>query len=183
MVMLGMMGVPYLQYFPRFWKFSGIMVKIRDEISGEIYHGTSFSKPVTDADKKKLAKGVDIIRRVFMKAGADSDSVIVLKPSGAHPSASCRIGEVVGQNLQTEIDNLFCCDASVFPEALGLPVIWTLTSLGKRLSSHLDLQLKQADPACIRQRTFISTQLPDLISVFLVLMKVSRISVLLKITR
>jgi choline dehydrogenase-like flavoprotein len=141
LVILGMMGPRYLPKFPDFWRYSGIMVKIRDEISGQIYKGTSFSKPVTETDKKRLDKGVGIIKDIFRKAGADDDSIIALKPSGAHPSASCRIGEVVDSNLETEIKNLYCCDASVFPEALGLPVVWTVASLGKRLAKHLDQQL------------------------------------------
>lgn len=141
LVILAMMGPRYLPKFPDFWRYSGIMVKIRDEISGKIDKGTSFSKPVTEMDKKRLDKGVGIIKNVFRKAGASDDSIIALKPSGAHPSASCRIGEVVDSNLETEIKNLYCCDASVFPAALGLPVVWTVASLGKRLAGHLDRRL------------------------------------------
>jgi choline dehydrogenase-like flavoprotein len=48
---------------------------------------------------------------------------------------------VVDRNLETEIKNLYCCDASVMPSALGLPVIWTVVALGKRLGKHLDAQL------------------------------------------
>lgn len=138
LVILGMMGPKHLMNFPDFWKYSGIMVKIRDDISGEIYSGSSFSKPVTEGDKKKLNKGVEIIKKIFKKAGAEENSILALKPSGAHPSASCRIGEVVDANLQTEIQHLYCCDASVFPTALGLPVMWTIASLGKRLAAHLN---------------------------------------------
>jgi len=44
----------------------------------------------------------------------------------------------VDSNLETEIENLYCCDSSVFPDALGLPVVWTTVALGKRLSKHLN---------------------------------------------
>lgn len=97
----------------------------------------SFSKPVTEEDTKKLKKGVSIIKKILKNAGAKEDSIIELTPSGAHPSATCRIGEVVDQNLQTRIQHLYCCDASVFPSSLGLPVVWTAVSLGKRLAKHL----------------------------------------------
>ena len=50
---------------------------------------------------------------------------------------------LVDSNLETEIKNLYCCDASVFPSALGLPVIWTAVALGKRLGKHLDTQLSR----------------------------------------
>jgi choline dehydrogenase-like flavoprotein len=141
-ILLYYMGLRNLRFFPRFWKYSGIMVKIRDDRSGEIFRGTSFSKPVTGRDRKKLDKGVAIIRKVFKKAGAREDSVIALQPFGAHPSASCRIGEVVDRNLETRISGLYCCDASVFPSSLGLPVVWTAVSLGKRLAKHLDRRLE-----------------------------------------
>ena len=136
-VILYFMGLKFLPKFPDYWKYSGIMVKVRDETRGELYRGTSFSKPVTDTDRGKLDKGVGIIRRILKKAGARDESIIALRPSGAHPSATCRIGDVVDANLETRIPGLYCCDASVFPSSLGLPVVWTAVSLGKRLAGHL----------------------------------------------
>jgi len=131
------MGMGHMAKFPNYWKYSGVMVKVRDETRGEIFKGLKFSKPVTDADQKKLDKGVDIITKILKQAGAPESSILPLKPMGAHPSATCRIGEVVDTNLKTEIDNLYCCDASVMPASLGTPVIWTVVSLGKRLAKHL----------------------------------------------
>jgi len=138
------------QHVPRLkdaFRFSGIMVKIRDELKGEIYPHNPvfpFSKEPTEQDRKRLNKGVDIIRKVLKKAGAPESSILVFNPSGAHPSASCRIGEVVDRNLQTRVKNLYCCDASVLPASLGLPVVWTAVSLGKRLSKHLEEGLQTA---------------------------------------
>ncbi len=144
MVMLGMMGPSHLLKFADFWKYTGIMVKIRDETAGEIHAGLSFTKPITATDRKKLDKGVGIIRHILREAGAREDSILALKPSGAHPSATCRIGEVVDANLETRIRNLHCCDASVLPSALGAPLMWTLAALGKRLSKHLNRRLDSA---------------------------------------
>lgn len=141
LVMLYFLGATSLPKFTGFRQYSGIMVKIRDTISGEIFDGASFSKPVTEADQKKLNKGVGIIKEVLKKAGAKDDSIIALPPSGAHPSASCRIGEVVDANLETRFPNLYCCDASVLPVAMGLPVVWTLAALGKRLANHLNKRI------------------------------------------
>lgn len=137
-VLLGLMGVKNLSKFPNFWKYTGLMVKIRDESAGEIYTDTAFSKPITPTDRKKLDKGVGMIKKILKKAGAADESFMTLKPSGAHPSATCRIGEIVDNNLETRISNLYCCDSSVFPTSLGLPVVWTAVSLGKRLAKHLN---------------------------------------------
>ncbi len=141
-VVLGYMGARYIPRVFNHSQYTGIMVKVRDETSGEILKGTSFSKPVTKTDQQKLDKGIDIIKKILKSAGAKEDSIIPLKPSGAHPSATCRIGEVVDNNLETSIENLYCCDASVFPSSLGLPVVWTVASLGKRLANHLSERLE-----------------------------------------
>lgn len=138
---LAISGVRQLPKFTNYRRYTGIMVKIRDEIAGEIFPDGTFFKPVTERDRKRLDKGVDIIKRVLKKVGCEKDSIYVSEPMGAHPSASCRIGEVVDTNLETEVKNLFCCDSSVFPEALGLPVVWTAVSLGKRLAKYLNTRM------------------------------------------
>lgn len=136
-IMLGFMGPKAMLRFPKFWQYSGCMVKIRDQRDGRIYHGTKFSKPITKSDRSKLDKGIDIIKKVFKRAGARMDTVFALAPTGAHPSVSCPIGTVVDSNLETAIKNLYCCDASVFPTSLGNPTVWTSVSLGKRLAKHI----------------------------------------------
>jgi len=138
LLFLAFMGPLNLPNFAKFRRYSGIMVKIRDEISGQVCQGNTFSKPITATDRKRLDKGVGIIKKVLKKAGAKSSDIIALDPLGAHPSASCRIGEVVDSNLATRIPGLYCCDASVFPQALGLPTVWTIVALGKRLAGYLN---------------------------------------------
>lgn len=46
----------------------------------------------------------------------------------------------VDKNLQTRLEQLSCCGTSAVPESLGLPVVRTAVSLGKRLSKYLDKQ-------------------------------------------
>jgi choline dehydrogenase-like flavoprotein len=40
-------------------------------------------------------------------------------------------------NLQTEVEGLYVCDASTFPEALDRPTVLTIIGLGKKLAQHL----------------------------------------------
>ena len=138
LLLMGPKNLPSLINLPR---YTGIMVKIRDEVKGEIYADSDFSKPITEQDRKRLKKGTGIIKRVLKKLGASDSTIVELDPIGAHPSSTCRIGVVVDKNLQTKIKNLYVCDSSVFPQSLGLPVVWTAVSLGKRLSKHLNHQL------------------------------------------
>ncbi len=140
-VMLGFMGWKALGNLAHFRRYTGLMVKIRDDREGAIHSAASFSKPLTSGDVKKLDKGTAIIRKILKKAGADMERILVLKPTGAHPSVTCGIGRVVDTDLQTAVENLYCCDSSVFPAALGTPTVWTLVALGKRLGKHLSRKM------------------------------------------
>jgi len=97
------LGPSYLSKIPGFKKYTGIMVKIRDELNGNMISDSKFSKPITERDRQRLGKGIDIIKKILLKAGADESSLITLSPTGAHPCASFRIGEVVDSSLETSI--------------------------------------------------------------------------------
>jgi choline dehydrogenase-like flavoprotein len=111
-----------------------LMVKIKDEISGRI--GPRWvNKSLQPSDRKKLAQGIALACDVLTAAGARH--VFKSWHFAAHPGGSVRIGAGVDSNLQTPTDRLFVCDASVIPEAWGLPPTLTLLCLGKRLGMHL----------------------------------------------
>ncbi|TEU00203.1 MAG: hypothetical protein E3J29_02075, partial [Dehalococcoidia bacterium] len=82
-------------------------------------------------------------------AGGDPDSIFISRLRGTHPSATVRLSEMVDGDLQTTVRNLYVCDASVFPEALGQPTVLTIISFAKRLSDHLlrGILHQQAAPA------------------------------------
>lgn len=140
-VLLASKGLQHFSKLRQFRNYTGVMVKVQDETEGEIYPGGSFSKPITMQDRKRLDKGVVLIRKILKKVGAREDSILALNPIGTHPSAACRIGEVVDSDLETRILHLYCCDAGVLPRSLGVPLIWTLAALGKRLGTHLGRRL------------------------------------------
>jgi len=115
----------------------GIMTKITDEPVGQVYGNGKVSKPVTKRDRTRLQEGIAISKEILVKAGADSKSFVVTKVGGAHPGGTAAIGKVVDKYLQTKIDKLFVCDASVFPAAPGLPPILTIVAMAKRLAKTL----------------------------------------------
>lgn len=115
----------------------GMMVKATDEPVGCVYPDGAVSKPVTEKDWSRLRAGAAIAREILIKAGADSQSIVVSEPAGAHPGGTAGIGKVVDANLQTRIDNLFVCDASVLPTASGMPPILTIVALAKRMARIL----------------------------------------------
>ncbi len=115
----------------------GIMTKITDEASGRVTPDGTVFKAVTERDAVKIRKGVTIAREILAKAGVDPTSILETKPAGAHPGGTAAIGRVVGADLQTEVDRLFVCDASVLPVAPGAPPIMTIAALAKRLAKML----------------------------------------------
>ncbi len=111
-----------------------IMVKIRDELGGNI--GPNWlNKKLTKADKQKLEKGCLLAEEILNKAGATS--IFRSHHFAAHPGGSAKIGETVDKNLQTHINGLYVCDASVIPEAWGLAPSYTLICLAMRLAKHI----------------------------------------------
>ena len=107
------------------------------KVAGGITVEGKISKPTTARDRYRLNHASIVSREILIKAGCDPDSVFVSPLRGTHPSATVRIGEMVDTNLQTEIKNLYVCDASTFPEALDRPPVLTIIGLGKRLSDRL----------------------------------------------
>jgi choline dehydrogenase-like flavoprotein len=115
----------------------GIMTKIRDDEIGKVYPDGSVSKAVTESDWKKLQEGISLSKQILNAVGVKEKGIFVSKVQGAHPGGTAAIGDIVDHNLQTEVKNLFVCDASVLPRSPGLPPILTLAALSKRLGKHL----------------------------------------------
>jgi choline dehydrogenase-like flavoprotein len=123
--------------WPRWGRSLGVMIKLRDEISGGIDARGRVSKGVTVGDAARLDRAEGYARRVLLAAGCPEASLIRTPLRGTHPSATARIGDVVNADLGTEVQGLHVCDASVFPEALGRPTVLTILALGRRLARRL----------------------------------------------
>jgi choline dehydrogenase-like flavoprotein len=127
---------PALRWF-QWHKMLGIMIKLKDDISGGIYPDGKIRKPLTAGDNERLAEAYQVCRRILVEAGAKKSSIFMRPLIGTHPSGTVRIGSMLDQNLKSEIDELYVCDASVFPEALDRPTVLTIIGLGKRLAKYL----------------------------------------------
>jgi len=134
-------GIKYALTWPRWNNTLGVMIKLKDEISGGVFLDGTISKPVTDNDRPRMRAAEEVCRRILLEAGAKPDSIFTTPLRGTHPSGTVRIGTMVDENLQTEVQGLYACDASVFPEALGRPTVLTIIGLGIRLSKRLNAKV------------------------------------------
>ena len=112
------------------------MIKVPDNLKGHVYLN-EVQKGIDFEDASLLARGAAIAGSILVKAGADIESISSTHVRGAHLIASARIGDIVDSNLETEIKNLYVADGSVLPKAPGLPPIYTILALSRRLGQYL----------------------------------------------
>ncbi len=129
-------GLKYALMWPRWGNILGVMIKLKDDLSGGVYPGR-ISKPLTEKDSARLARARGMCERILIEAGANPSSIFMRPLMGTHPSGTVRIGSMLDTNLKTEVDGLYVCDASTFPESLDRPTVLTIIGLGKRLAGHL----------------------------------------------
>jgi choline dehydrogenase-like flavoprotein len=129
-----------VRHLPRWLKYGatiGILAKIKDEPGGVIDADGSFSKPLTPKDREKLDWGREMATKILIAAGAAKKSILPTAIRGAHPGGTAAIGRVVDENLETSVENLYACDASVLPRSMASPQVLTIVSLARRLARRL----------------------------------------------
>jgi choline dehydrogenase-like flavoprotein len=115
----------------------GIMAKVKDDLSGRVHPDGTVSKELGENDRGRLEKGIAVASEILGALGCLQKKIAIGEVKGAHPSGTCRIGQVLSDELETEIANLYVCDASVFPEALDRPTVMTIVAFGKRLGRYI----------------------------------------------
>ena len=113
-----------------------IMIKIPDDSYGKIKDG-KIIKENSINDLRFITEGVATAGAILVGAGVDPNSIVSTNIRGAHPGGTAAIGEIVDNNLESEIHGLFVSDASVLPKSPGAPPILTILALSKRLSKHI----------------------------------------------
>lgn len=130
LMMGGPKAVANFRHFPH---TLGIMAKIRDDFAGAVNADGTVSKPLGEKEQALIARGAEISGRILRRAGCDPASIVSTPPRGAHPGGTARIGDVLDTDLQTRIPGLYVCDSSVIPEPCGMPPVFMILALAKRL--------------------------------------------------
>jgi choline dehydrogenase-like flavoprotein len=115
----------------------GLMIKIKDDSNGKVTADGKVSKPVTTSDREKIEAGTKLAKKILQEIGVKKRNISVTKIQGAHPIGTAALGDVVDENFETKIKNLYVCDASILPIAPGLPPQWTIMALAKKLAKQL----------------------------------------------
>ncbi|MCC6751513.1 MAG: GMC family oxidoreductase [Deltaproteobacteria bacterium] len=136
-IMAAMKGPRHLLRWPHWSRTLGVMIKLRDEVSGGVFPDGRIRKPLGARDQARLATAEEVARNILLRAGAEASSLFSTPLRGTHPSATVRLGQLVSRDLEGPARGLYVCDASVFPEALGRPTVLTIIALGKRLARRL----------------------------------------------
>lgn len=123
---------------PAYNRIMGMFTKIGDSPGGRIHPDGRIEKPYLPEDHERFKKGTEACRKILIGAGADPESITVAHDIGGHPGGTAAIGRVVDNGLRTyRAENLYVCDASVFPRSPGRPPTLTLISLGKWLAKRI----------------------------------------------
>jgi choline dehydrogenase-like flavoprotein len=136
-IIMAVKGPAYPLTWYRWGRTLGVMIKLKDEISGGIDEDGRISKGLTKNDRQRLEQAQATARQILLRAGCKADTIFTTPLRGTHPSGTVRLGEMLSNDLETEIKNLYVCDASVFPEALARPTVLTIIAFAKRLAHHL----------------------------------------------
>ncbi len=136
-IMAGLKSPRHALTWPRWGNVLGVMIKLKDEVSGGVFPDGKIRKPLTPGDRERLAHAEVVCRKILVRAGAEPSSMFSTPLRGTHPSGTVRIGTHVDRDLATPVKGLYVCDASVFPEALDRPTVLTILAFGKRLAKHL----------------------------------------------
>ncbi|HEX9915308.1 MAG TPA: FAD-dependent oxidoreductase [Candidatus Bathyarchaeia archaeon] len=124
---------------PNLKKVIGVMAKTRDSPNGKVNADGSILKPVPEVDQAKIDKGHEKSRLLLEAAGADPKTIFRTHVRAAHPGGTAAVGQVIDENLETEVSGLYVCDCSAFPDTPGKPPVLTIVALAKYLAKKMTL--------------------------------------------
>ena len=69
-IITGLKGWRYPLYWPRWNNILGVMIKLKDDVSGGVYPDGKISKPLTAHDRPRLQMAENLCREILCEAGA-----------------------------------------------------------------------------------------------------------------
>ncbi|MBQ9222724.1 MAG: GMC family oxidoreductase [Prevotella sp.] len=112
-----------------------MMIKLADIEQGDVVK-RKMRKTLTATDHEYLKKGVDDCREILLRMGAQEKEIFLGTLNAGHPGGMLPLTAQEADTLHSPLlpDNVYVADATILPQALGLPPILTIMALAKRIA-------------------------------------------------
>ena len=112
-----------------------LMIKMADEEVGSVERG-KVRKTLTEKDQEVLKRGISDCKEILLRMGAREEDLILGTLNSGHPGGMLPLTASEAGSLHNSClpENLYVADATILPQALGLPPILTIMALAKRIS-------------------------------------------------
>ncbi|MCD8154086.1 MAG: FAD-dependent oxidoreductase [Clostridiales bacterium] len=140
----GYMLSPYLDYlsffFNKSWRLPSrdilsIMIKLSDSGFGAS-RSRKVEKDLTLTDQERLKAGVSDCKEILGKMGIAGDDMFLGTLNAGHPGGMLPLTSEEQKSFHNRRlpENLYIADATLLPESMGNPPIWTILALAKRIA-------------------------------------------------
>jgi choline dehydrogenase-like flavoprotein/uncharacterized protein (DUF3820 family) len=134
----------YLSYFfnsdwpPGAGNIVSLMIKLADARSGTVGRN-SIEKGLTVQDTAALGAAVDVCAEVLGRLGIKKGEMFFGTLNAGHPGGMLPLTSEDAETLRPGglPENLYIADATLLPESLGKPPIWTIMALAKRIAKTI----------------------------------------------
>ena len=130
-------------FFNRDWylpmtDIASIMIKLADEESGSVSAG-KIDKEMSASDQKRMEQAVSLSREILEHMGVPEHSQFLGTLNAGHPGGMLPLTENEKDTLHAPVlpDNLYVCDATILPKAMGNPPILTIMALACKIAGQI----------------------------------------------
>lgn len=142
---------PYMDwlsfFFNKDWRkpmdgIASFMIKLADVEQGDVHDG-HMTKTLTETDHRYLKAGVEDCCEILIRMGAKEEDIFLGTLNAGHPGGMLPLTSAEADTLHSPLlpDNLFVADATILPQALGLPPMLTIMALAKRIAKNIKRDL------------------------------------------
>jgi len=140
----GYMLSPYMDYlsffFNKSWRLPSkdilsIMIKLSDSGFGAS-RARKVEKELTLTDRERLKAGVSDCKMILGKMGVAEGDMFLGTLNAGHPGGMLPLTSEEQTSFRNRRlpENLYIADATLLPESMGNPPIWTILALAKRIA-------------------------------------------------
>ncbi|MCC8128626.1 MAG: hypothetical protein LIO51_01635 [Clostridiales bacterium] len=127
-------------FFNKSWRLPSkdilsIMIKLSDSSFGAS-RSRKIEKDLTLTDQERLKAGVSDCKAILRKMGVAENDMFLGTLNAGHPGGMLPLTSEEAKSFHNRRlpENLCIADATLLPESMGNPPIWTILALAKRIA-------------------------------------------------